>query len=40
MIDPYELVDNLVAALRDIEGLVAAMSNDAPRIFAYRDSYP
>src|SRR5664279_5684355 len=40
MIDPYELVDDLVAALRDIEDLVAAMDEDASRIFAYRDSYP
>src|ERR1035437_7172827 len=40
MIDPYELVDDLVAALQDIEDLVAAMGNDASRIFAYRDSYP
>jgi hypothetical protein len=40
MIDPYELVDDLVAALQDIADLVAAMGADASRIFAYRDSYP
>lgn len=40
MIDPYELVDNLVAALQDIEDFVAAMGADASRIFQYRDSYP
>jgi hypothetical protein len=40
MIDPYELVDNLVAALQDIDDLVAALGADASRIFAYRDSYP
>ena len=40
MIDPYELVDNLVAALQDIPDLVLAMGADASRIFAYRDSYP
>ena len=40
MIDPYELVDNLVAALQDIADLVAAMNADKTRIFAYRDSYP
>ena len=31
MIDPYELVDNLVAALQDIEDFVAAMGADAWR---------
>jgi hypothetical protein len=40
MIDPYELVDDLVATLRDIPDLVAAMGADASRIFAYRDTYP
>jgi hypothetical protein len=40
MIDPYELVDDLVAVLKDIEGLVSAMGEDDTRIFAYRDSYP
>src|ERR1035437_1398401 len=40
MIGPYELVDDLVAALQDIADLVAAMGADASRIFAYRDSYP
>src|SRR5664279_3338696 len=40
MIDPYELVDNVVAALQDIGDLVAAMGADKARIFAYRDTYP
>ena len=40
MIDPYELVDNLVTALRDIPDLVLAMGADASRVFAYRDTYP
>ena len=40
MIDPYELVDSLVAALQDIPDLVAAMGADASRIYAYRDSFP
>lgn len=40
MIDPYELVDDLVAALQDIPDLVAAMGTDKTRIFAYRDTYP
>ncbi len=40
MIDTYELVDNLVDALRDIPDLVAEMNGDATRIFAYHDQYP
>jgi hypothetical protein len=40
MIDPYDLVDDLVAALQDIPDLVAAMCADATRIYAYRDTYP
>jgi hypothetical protein len=40
MIDPSELVDNLVAALRDIPDLVAEMGSDADRIYAYHDQYP
>src|ERR1035437_8873937 len=40
MIDPYELVDDLVTALQDIPDLVAAMGADKTRIFAYRDTYP
>ncbi len=40
MIDPAELVDNLVATLRDIPDLVAEMTGDTERIYAYHDSYP
>lgn len=40
MIDPAELVDNLVNLLRDIPELVAEMEGDATRIFAYHDQYP
>jgi len=40
MIDPAELVDNLVALLRDIPELVAEMEGDPQRIFAYHDQYP
>ena len=40
MIDPSELVDNLVAMLRDIPDLVAEMGGDPERIYAYHDSVP
>ena len=40
MINPAELVDNLIALLRDIPELVAEMEGDAQRIFAYHDQYP
>ncbi len=40
MIDPSELVDNLVAMLRDIPDLVVEMGGDAERIYPYHDSYP
>jgi len=40
VINPAELVDNLVALLRDIPDLVAEMEGDAQRIFAYHDQYP
>lgn len=40
MIDPAELVDNLVARLRDITDLVMEMDGLPDRIFAYHDSYP
>lgn len=40
MINPSELVDNLVALLRDIPELVAEMEGDAERIYAYQDQYP
>lgn len=40
MINPSELVDNLVALLRDIPELVAEMEGDAERIYAYHDQYP
>ena len=40
MINPAELVDNLVTLLRDIPELVAEMEGDAGRIYAYHDQYP
>jgi len=40
MINPADLVDNLVATLRDIPDLLAEMSGDAGRVFAYHDQYP
>ena len=40
MIDPSELVDNLVALLRDIPDLVTEMDGDPERIYAYHDQYP
>lgn len=40
MINPAELVDSLVAMLRDIPELVAEMGGDEERIFAYHDQYP
>ncbi len=40
MIDPAELVDNLVAMLRTIPDLVAEMEGDPERIYAYHDHYP
>jgi hypothetical protein len=40
MIDPSELLNNLVALLRGIPELVAEMEGDPQRIFAYHDQYP
>ena len=40
MIDTSDLVDNLVAVLRDIPELVEEMGGDPERIFAYHDQYP
>src|SRR5215471_19954499 len=40
MIDTSELVDSLVATLRDIPELVEQMGGDPERIFAYHDQYP
>ena len=40
MIDPSEIVNNLVAMLRDIPALVTEMGGDPARIYAYHDSYP
>ena len=40
MIDTSELVNNLVALLRDIPELVAEVGDDASRIYAYHDQYP
>ncbi len=40
MINPAELVDNLVAMLRTIPDLVTEMEGDPERIYAYHDHYP
>ena len=40
MINPAELVDNLVAQLQGVAELVAAINNDTERIYAYHDLYP
>ena len=40
MIDASEIVNNLVAMLRDVPALVSEVGNDATRIYAYHDSYP
>ena len=40
MINPAELVDNLVAMLRAIPDLVVEMEGDPERIYAYHDRYP
>ena len=40
MIDPSELITNLIGTLRDIPDLVVDMGGDAERIYPYHDSYP
>ncbi|MBN1567931.1 MAG: hypothetical protein JXA73_08780 [Acidobacteria bacterium] len=40
MINPSEIVDNLVDLLRDIPDLVQLMDGDPDRIYAYHDCYP
>ena len=40
MIDTSELVDNLVALLREIRDLVTEVGGDPDRIYAYHDQYP
>jgi hypothetical protein len=40
MIDPSELVTNLIATLRDIPELILEMNGDGDRIYPYHDSYP
>src|SRR5450759_4216772 len=40
MIDPSEIVDELITLLRDIPEMVVEMSGDAERIYAYHDQYP
>jgi hypothetical protein len=40
MIDVSVLVENFVAALRDIPALVAEMAGNPARIYAYHDEYP
>ena len=40
MIDPSELVDNLIATLRDIPELIEEVAGDVGRIYPYHDSYP
>jgi hypothetical protein len=40
MVDPEDLVDELVALLRAVPALVTAMGEDATRIYGYDDEYP
>jgi hypothetical protein len=40
VINPADLLDGLVALLRDIPELVAEMGGDEQRIYAYHDQYP
>ncbi len=40
MINPTEIVDNLVALLRDIPEFLPLVDGDEERIFAYHDRYP
>ena len=40
MIDPSEIITNLVAMLSDIPDLVVEMGGDTDRIYPYHDSYP
>jgi hypothetical protein len=40
MIDPSEIVTNLVAMLRDIPALVTEVGGDPARVYPYHDSYP
>jgi hypothetical protein len=40
MIDPSEIITNLVAMLREVPDLVAEMGGDFERIYAYHDQYP
>jgi hypothetical protein len=40
VINPAELVDNLVSLLRDIPELVTEVGGDEQRIYAYHDQYP
>jgi hypothetical protein len=40
MINPYELVENLVGMLRDIPELVEVMGGEPERIYAYHDQFP
>ncbi len=40
MIDPSDLVNSLVALLRDIPELAAEMSGEPDRIYAYHDEFP
>jgi hypothetical protein len=40
MIDPSEIITNLVAMLRDVPDLVVEVGGDFERIYAYHDQYP
>jgi hypothetical protein len=40
VIDPAELIDGLIATLRDIPELVAEVYGDDRRIYAYHDQFP
>jgi hypothetical protein len=40
MIDPSEIVDNLVTAFQDIPELVSLLGGDPTRIYAFHDRWP
>ncbi len=40
MINPADIIDNLVTKLKAVPDLVALLNDDASRIVAYKDRYP
>jgi hypothetical protein len=40
MINPAEIIDNLVTLLQDIPDLIELVGDDEDRIYAYHDRYP